>query len=334
MMRGDDVALEVRHVSHWFGAHNVLFDLNLDVLRGEFVAVVGPSGCGKSTLLRAILGTHPANEGEVILYDRPGKQGGQVVRKPHRDRGIVYQRYSLFPHFTSLENVALGLKFDESGFPDRMLPWVRFSRSRRAKEISWSRLRKTHLEEAEALLKRFGLGHALHKYPHQLSGGMQQRVSIGQALIMRPRILMLDEPFGALDEATREDMQNLLLELYAENLKALKAGGKPPRTLLIVTHALNEAILVADRVVALSQYWNSNKHENPRARGAATIVYDEVAPVFSPDDERDYVQFMEQREAIRYAAMDPEVLQERDEMRLFWKQVRNGSGKGVLNHDA
>ncbi len=318
-----EIILECRHVSHSFGEKAVLHDVNLKVIKGEIVALVGPSGCGKSTLLRAIVGTHPPTAGDVVLY--PGDATREkVVRGPGRDRGIVYQKYTLFPFLTVLDNVALGPKLDQTSIAFRAL---RFS--------AWRRLRKQHLEEAAELLKKLGLESAMHHYPSELSGGMQQRVAIAQALVMKPEILLLDEPFGALDEATREELQDMLLSLYAENVRAVQAGTPPPYTIVIVTHELNEAMLVGDRVAGLSQYWDWKK--SFAAFPGATIVYDRVSPVFLPTMERDYGVFAAQKQEIRAAAFNPEVLHEREKFCSFWLQLKEGKGRGVLqngNRDA
>jgi len=308
----EDIVLGVKEVHHWFkeGKNKVLFDVNLRIIRGEIAALVGPSGCGKSTLLRAILGTHPPYSGEILV-------NGVRTTAPGRDRGIVYQRYSLYPFLTAKENVAFGLMFDQTS------PLFRAF-----KYLKWRKLRKEHIVQARELLERLGLGDAVDLYPDEMSGGMRQRVAIAQALIMKPEILLLDEPFGALDEATREDLQNMLLNLYNENCIAKREGRKPLYTILIVTHELNEAIYVADRVIALSQHWNwqENLDEYP----GATIVYDQVAPVFLPDRERRYEDFIKQRNGIRGAAFDPTRRQSPEQFLLFWKQYADGMGEGVL----
>lgn len=311
------VVLECRGIGHWFGQKKVLHDVNLKIVRGEIVSLVGPSGCGKSTLLRAIVGTHPPRAGAVMV-SVGGKDGLTPVTSAGRDRGIVYQRYSLFPFLTARENVAIGPMLDQTSLPFRCFNFP-----------GWRALRKKHLAEAEALLVKLNLADAVDAYPQQLSGGMCQRVAIAQALIMKPDILLLDEPFGALDEATREQLQRMLLTLYLENCRAASAGEPPPYTILIVTHELNEAIYVGDRVVGLSQYWNWREHGHAECPGA-TIVYDALAPVYRPDDECNYELFREQRETIRHAAFDPAFLQERSEFLRFWEDVKDGRGKGVL----
>ncbi len=282
-----DIVLECRNVRHWFGHNRVLYDVNLEIARGEIVALVGPSGCGKSTLLRAILGTHPPKGGQVLM-------NGQPYARPSRERGIVYQRYALFPFLTAEGNVAFGPMLDETSLAYRCFRFWQ-----------WRQLRKRHLHESRGLLERVGLGNAIASYPAAMSGGMQQRVAIAQALIMKPEILLLDEPFGALDEATREELQEMLLRLYQENLQARQLGQPPPHTVLIVTHELNEAIYVSDRVLGLSQYWKWEDEPEAGEQPGATIVYDRPAPVFQPDDAKDINHFILQREEIRRAVFSP-----------------------------
>jgi len=289
-----ETILSVNNVCHWFGENRVLSNVNLDIKRGQIVALVGPSGCGKSTLLRAIVGTHPPLQGKVMMHE-----GGKptVVDTPGRDRGIVYQRYSLFPHLTAQENVAFGLMLDETSIPGRLL-----------KRTQWKKLRKEHLQTAAEMLDKMKLGSSLRKYPPELSGGMCQRVAIAQALVMKPSVLLLDEPFGALDEATREELQRILLTLYAENTAAANNGQQAPHTVVIVTHEINEAIFVSDRVIGLSQYWDW-KEAGEKTCPGATVVYDQKAPVFLPDDERDFLSFRDQKNEILHAVFDPEYCQ-------------------------
>ena len=277
-------ALEVRGVRKAFGANRVLAGVDLTVPAGQIVALVGPSGCGKSTLLRAILGTHPPDSGTV-------KAGGVPVTGPNRDVGIVYQHYTLYEFLTARENVVLGLKLDRTSL------WFRVFNL-----PAWLPLRAELRREADAFLERVGLGQAAGLYPREMSGGMRQRVAVAQAFVLRPKVVLLDEPFGALDEATREELQLMLLRFAAENRAALEAGTEPPYTILIVTHELNEALYVADRVIGLSQYRPGG--DDPET-GGATVVYDEPAPVFAPDDPRDLAKLVAQREELRAAVFDP-----------------------------
>ena len=286
------LALHCRSVSHWFGEKRVLHDVEIELPRGQFLSLVGPSGCGKSTLLRGVVGTHLPCQGDILIW-RGQATVGSPVQAPGRDRGIVYQHYSLYPFLTALQNVAVGLMLDQTSIPFRIFQWPR-----------WRRLRKQHLAEAGEMLDRVKLGDALNLYPHEMSGGMRQRVALAQALIMKPEIILLDEPFGALDEATREDLQRLLLSLHAENKEAVQRTSRPAYTLIIVTHELNEALLVGDRVVGLSQYWDWNAENHSKCPGA-TVIYDKPSPIFKPENARELVEFVQQREEIRRVVFNP-----------------------------
>lgn len=287
--------LHCQGVSHWFGSNRVLNNINLEITAGQIVAVVGPSGCGKSTLLRAILGTHPPKAGQIIANGHP-------VTRPNRDVGIVYQNYSLFDFLTARDNVAFGLMLDQTTLPERLFGY-----------FQWRKLRSQHRQQALDLLEKVQLSKAANLYPHEMSGGMRQRVAIAQALIMEPKILLLDEPFGALDEATREELQLMLLRLYDENLQAKAAGQTPPYTILIVTHELNEALYVSDRVIGLSQY-----HQD--GANGATIVYDKQAPVFKAGDARDFEQFETQKDELRKAVFTPSATRHHSEFVTFWNE--------------
>lgn len=326
-------ALKIEDLSHSYdNKRYVLNNINLEIHTGEIVSLVGPSGCGKSTLLKAILGTHPPTNGEITVYG--GENGNHPIKvtKPNRDCGIVYQRYSLYPNLTALENVALGLKFDETSLLDRLLFFRNINlEKKRGAKYSWRSLKKIHLEEAADMLDKVRLGYAKNRYPHELSGGESQRVAIAQALILKPRILLLDEPFGALDESTREELQRLLLTLYAENMEAVKKGTLPPYTILIVTHELKEALLVGDRIIGLSQYWNSQDHIDVMVRGSSSIIYDKKAPVYRPEDVGNYQDFTNHIDEIRNAVFNPLVLQEREEYLHFWKEIQEGDGEGIFS---
>ena len=276
----DPPVLEMRKVSQRFGDVRVLHEVNLTLEAGAFVALVGPSGCGKTTLLRAILGTQPPSDGQVLMRGRP-------VRGPGPDRGIVYQRYALYPHLNARDNIAFGLKLHHTTLPGRLLHPLR-----------WWRKRRAFRAEADAWLARVGLPDAGDRYPAELSGGMRQRVAFAAARIMNPTLLLLDEPFGALDEATRESLQRFLLSCYAENAAARAAGTHPPHTLLIVTHELSEAVLVADRVVGLSQHWNWRAAGHAVCPGA-TIIFDEPAPVFDAEGHGDEAALIVMRDRLR-----------------------------------
>lgn len=295
-------ALELAGVSHWFGSNKVLNQVDLKIAAGQIVAVVGPSGCGKSTLLRAILGTHPPKAG-VVLAD------GISMTGPSRAVGIVYQHYTLYEFLTAQHNVALGLKLDQTSMPFRIFQYPR-----------WRALRAQHLLQADEFLRKVGLKAAIDRYPSALSGGMRQRVAIAQAMIMRPKILLLDEPFGALDENTRAELQMMLLRFYQENLQAKKQGQEPPYTILIVTHELNEALYVADRVIGLSQYHNDGAN-------GATIVYDRPSPVFHPDDPRDFGRLVHQREELRQAVFDEQENKQHQKFVTFWDELQRSQAE-------
>ncbi|HEY2342756.1 MAG TPA: ABC transporter ATP-binding protein [Chthoniobacteraceae bacterium] len=181
--------------------------------KGVLVCIVGPSGCGKSTLLRLIAGLSPqfpSTSGETLVF-------GQPITGPGADRGVVDQKYSLLPHLTVIENIAFGLKLRGVA-------------------------RKDRLAQANEWAAKVGLEGAIEKYPSELSGGMQQRVAIAATLILRPRILLMDEPFGALDPKIRLRMQDLLLELWREQKGAV----------FFVTHSVEEAVYLGDRVFRMA----------------------------------------------------------------------------------
>jgi NitT/TauT family transport system ATP-binding protein len=314
-----DIALEAKNVCQSFGGKNVLFDINFQIKRGQFVGLVGPSGCGKSTLLKAILGTQLASDGKMIIHH--ASKPSHIVTAPGRDCGIVFQGYSLLPNMTALQNVALGLRLDESATWERLLRFYSVRRpGRNNVRLSWRDLKKIQLGEAETLLRKLGLGDALHKYPYELSGGMCQRVSIAQALIMKPKILLLDEPFSALDLAIRKEILEMLLALYQENLAAKKAGQKPPYTIIMVTHEYEDAILAGDRVIGLSKFWDSSKVSDPRAKGASTVIYDEMAPVFVDAKDENYRSFVAQTKEIYDVVFSPDLVLDPNEHVIFWKQ--------------
>ncbi len=300
-----DSAVEVIGLSHWFGHQRVLHNINLRITPGQIVALVGPSGCGKSTLLKAILGTHPPNEGQVIV-------DGSPVRAPSRKVGIVYQHYGLFDFLTAESNVAFGLKLDETSWPHRvfMLP-------------QWLKRRREHIEKARDFLDKVGLRSACGKYPSELSGGMRQRVAIAQAFILKPKLVLLDEPFGALDEATRESLQLMLLNFYHENLKAVSEGRTPEYTILIVTHELTEALYVANRVIGLSRFHDKQDQ-------GAMLVYDRPCPVFSPNEPKDLDRLIEQREELRRAVFDPKYIKRHNKYVSFWRELAQQEAQTIV----
>ena len=222
MIQIQDVVVEYRQSGK--ASKRILNSVSLDIEYGEFVSIVGQTGCGKSTLLRLVLAEEMPTGGRVLVE-------GSARAQPDRRCGYVPQKYSLFPDRTVLDNITFGLDVTEIGIFGGLSP------SRRAR-------RKEFQAEALGYLRRMGLHESdASKYPHQLSGGMQQRVAIAQALIMRPKILLMDEAFSALDPGTRAGMQRLIRDLWSETRT----------TILFVTHNPHEAVSLATRVIALGR---------------------------------------------------------------------------------
>jgi NitT/TauT family transport system ATP-binding protein len=205
--------LQVRAVSRRFDRTLALEATDLDVAENDFVTILGPSGCGKSTLLRIVAGLDQPTAGEVLL-------DGNRIAAPGADRGMVFQSYTLFPWLTVLKNVMFGM------------------------EVSGAASSTDALKEAKMWLEVIGLAKFADAYPHQLSGGMKQRVAIARALANRPRILLMDEPFGALDAQTRCQMQSYLLQIWKQ----------VDITIMFITHDLDEAIYLADRILILDAH--------------------------------------------------------------------------------
>ena len=209
--------LEVRHLSKVFFEQNdsrkpglvALYDICLTVRKKEFVCLLGPSGCGKTTLIRIVAGLLPADRGEVLVNGNP-------VTSPGRDRCMVFQQFGLLPWRAVLGNVEFGLEIE--GVP-----------------------REERRDISRKYLELVGLNGFEDYYPHQISGGMQQRVGIARALSKKPDILLMDEPFGAVDAQTREQLQEELLKIWA----------KTDTTVIFVTHSIDESIYLSDRVVVM-----------------------------------------------------------------------------------
>jgi NitT/TauT family transport system ATP-binding protein len=248
--------VQIRHLGKVFDGGGkpvtALDDINLDVRDNEFVTLVGASGCGKSTLLRILGGLEYRSSGEL-------DSNGQPVNGPGADRAMVFQHYSLYPWLTVMEN-------------------IKFSRKLRAKRGDMSSADvEAASGRADALLRLIGLSNAAHAYPNQLSGGMQQRVAIARALMSRPAILLMDEPFGALDAQTREVMHDLILHVHRIE----------KTTIVFVTHDVEEAIYLGQRVVLMA----------PRP-GRIDTIYDVPLPARREQDMKHAPPFLAMKKQI------------------------------------
>lgn len=261
--------LRIHDLYKSYGSRRILDNVDLEVAAGELCTVVGPSGCGKSTLLRQILGEEQPDGGSVEL-------DGQDVGYPDTRRGIVFQRYSLYPHLSVLDNVTLGPRLAAG----RIAAW------RQRREI-----RERALED----LARVRMAEHARQFPHELSGGMQQRVAIAQALALRPKVLLMDEPFGALDPDTREQMQLFLLELWE----------RERMTVFFVTHDLEEACFLGTRVLVLSQYYRDDRGDGHPQRGAKIIADYALPRAASATEIKSDPQFAALTQRIRDEGFDP-----------------------------
>ena len=211
------MAIEVKNINKSFESMTnedlvVLKDINLHIDDGEFVCFLGPSGCGKTTLLRLIAGLDQPTSGEIVA-------DGEVVEKPSGDRTVIFQQYSLFPWFTVLQNVVFGLQMTKNG------------------------TKKEYIEAAERYLESVGLIDFKDSYPHELSGGMKQRVAIIRSLLNHSPILLMDEPFSALDMQNRHKLQEQLIGVWK----------RFENTIVFITHDVDEAIFLADKIVILDR---------------------------------------------------------------------------------
>lgn len=231
--------IKIENVNKYFEKLKVLDIINLEIKQGEFFVILGPSGCGKSTLLNMVAGFEKPTQGKITIK-------GKEVKKPGKDKGFVFQDYALFPWETVLGNVISGLEGNK----------------------------KEKKEKAMHYIEKVGLKKFYNTYPHKLSGGMKQRVSIARALAYEPEILLMDEPFGALDAQTKKIMQQELLNLLQDFNK----------TILFVTHSVVEAVYLADRIIVLSNI-------------PANIIYEETIKI---KGHRDYLNndFLHYRENI------------------------------------
>ena len=217
----------------------VFKDINITLEKGEFVCIIGHSGCGKSTILNVLAGLDSASNGAVLMENKE-------VAGPSLDRGVVFQNYSLLPWLTSIQNVIFGVK---------------------ARYPEWSK--SEVFDHSRKFLEMVGLSHAIDKKPSQLSGGMRQRVSIARAFATNPKLLLLDEPFGALDALTRGVIQDELIKIWSET----------QQTVFMITHDVDEAILLSDRILLMTNGPEAKVAESvlinlPRPRDRATIIND------------------------------------------------------------
>ena len=213
----NDVILDISHIDMVFptpsGEFTALKDVSLKIQKGEFVSLIGHSGCGKSTVLNVVAGLLKASRGGVVL-------NGREVNEPGPERAVVFQNHSLLPWLSAYENVELAVKqvFGRTKSRAEMKEWIEHN------------LHLVHMD------------HAMHKRPDEISGGMKQRVGIARALSMQPEILLMDEPFGALDALTRSHMQDSLMEIQTEL----------NNTVIMITHDVDEAVLLSDRIVMMT----------------------------------------------------------------------------------
>ena len=214
--------IEVKHLTVNYAEKNreftALRDVNFTVEEGEFVSVIGASGCGKSTLLSVLEGLYKQADGTISISGKPIEGTG-------KERGVVFQHYSLFPWMTTRKNIAFGIA-----------------------QVRKDLTKKQRLEIADTFLEKVGLGEFGGKYPSQLSGGMQQRAAIARALAMDTEILLMDEPFSAIDAKNRIVLQELLLKLWEGD------GTEPRKSVVFVTHDIDEAILLSDKIVVLTAH--------------------------------------------------------------------------------
>lgn len=245
-----NIHLNIDHISMAFptpdGEYVAIQDIDLEMQKGEFVSLIGHSGCGKSTVLNVVAGLHRATKGGVVL-------DGKEVDEPGPERAVVFQNHSLLPWLSAYENVELAVK-------------QVFARSNKKRSKSKAEMK----DWIEHNLRLVHMDHAMHKRPDEISGGMKQRVGIARALAMEPKVLLMDEPFGALDALTRAHMQESLMEIHAD------LGN----TVIMITHDVDEAVLLSDRIVMMTNGPAAGIGEIlqidlPRPRNRVTLSGDE-----------------------------------------------------------
>jgi len=275
----------------------ILHDVNLDVEENELVCLVGPSGAGKSSLLRQILGVERPIKGSVEV-------AGELVRGPNRDIGFIPQSYSLFPNLTALENVMQGLFLDEKSFVSNLFIDI----------LSLFHIKTPYIKrvEQEALkyLKMVDMDSHSRKYPFELSGGQRQRVAIASALIMKPKIILMDEPFSALDPESKMSIRKALLKIQKEH----------GLTIIFVTHDLDGDVpALATRLIALTRYYDGGEHIG------AKIAFDEAHPMhgkeLSINDRMFNPQTDKWIERVKHECFSPDVQQKICEFSLHHKNA-------------
>lgn len=231
--------VKAKHIWKTYGNDVILENVNFSMNEGEFCTLVGPSGCGKTTFLKMLLGVDEPSRGTLFFEDK------NYPQEPSDERGIVFQRYSTLSHLNVIDNVIIGLEFEKSKFFGKL----------------FGKAKKEAYEKASEILKAVGLEDSKNKYPHELSGGMKQRLSIAQSLVKQPKLLLLDEPFGALDPGISMDMHELLLDIHSK----LNFG------VVMVTHDISEAFKLGTRVLVFDKIKIDKDFPN---RYGSTIVND------------------------------------------------------------
>ena len=272
--------IELFNTYQEYSGRVILNDISLRIRKGEFVTIVGPTGCGKSTMLRMVLGSERPSRGVAAMEEN-------LIKRPDRRRGIVFQKYSLFDFMNVRDNVMFGLELEQFSLADTSIRKIfPFVHRKRVKQFR---------EEADHFLGKVGLLDHADKYPHQLSGGQRQRVAIAQAMIMKPQILLMDEPLGALDVGTREAMQIFIQELW----------GQTEQTILFITHDLEEAIFMGTRLIVLSQYY-----QNGGSNGSKIVQDFKIPwPQPRPTTIKHTKEFNDIMEGIRHIGLNPNHLQ-------------------------
>jgi NitT/TauT family transport system ATP-binding protein len=279
--------IELFNTYQEYGGRVILNDISLRIRKGEFVTIVGPTGCGKSTLLRMVLGSERPSQGIAAMDEN-------LIKRPDHRRGIVFQKYSLFDFMNVRDNVMFGLELEQFNLADNYL--------RKMFPFLYRKKVKKFREEADLFLEKVGLLEHAYKYPHQLSGGQRQRVAIAQAMIMKPQILLMDEPLGALDVGTREAMQIFIQELW----------GQTEQTILFITHDLEEAIFMGTRLIVLSQYYRNGGQDGSKIVQDIKIPW----PQPRPTTVKHTKEFNDIMEGIRHTGLDPTQLHDINEFNI------------------